>query len=730
MVLRMTVGLVLTVVALAIAGRRLWWLKRLAFSGQPAPERVEAVRGHPGRDVAAEATEVAGQRKLLKWTVPGVAHALTFWGFTVLLLTIIESYGDLFSRTFSIPWVGHWAFIGFVEDLFAVAVLAGIITFAVIRLRNDPHREGRASRFFGSHTGAAWLILGMIFLVIATLLLYRGAQINTGDFPYPHGAFASQVVGHWLAPLGAGVNSVLETTFILLQLAVVLVFLVIIVYSKHLHIFLAPVNVLFGRRPNALGALEPMRSNGKVLDFEEADPDTDVFGLGKIEDFTWKGLLDMGTCTECGRCQSQCPAWATGKPLSPKQVIMDLRDHAFAKAPWLLAASDEEREKLPDAVKAEAGRPLVGSAEDHGVIDPDVLWSCTNCGACVQECPVDIEHIDHIDGMRRHQVLIESAFPVEAAGMLKNLENKGDPWGMGGARRAEWMTELDFEVPVVGGKIEPDVEYLFWVGCAGALEDRARKTTKAIASLLHTAGVRFAVLGPAETCTGDPARRIGNEFVFSMLAAQNIQTLNEAAPRAIVASCPHCFNTIANEYPQLGGNYEVIHHTQLLARLVSEGKLTPAGRVEEKLTYHDPCFLGRHNKVYTPPREILAAVPGVQATEMHRCKERGFCCGAGGARMWMEERIGKRINTERIEEALALSPDTISTSCPYCLVMLGDAVSAKKSSGEAKETLEVVDVAQLLARSVSPAASPAGAGAADGSAGSGDRPSRPGASDS
>ena len=730
MVLRMTVGLVLTVVALAIAGRRLWWLKRLAFSGQPAPERVEAVRGHPGRDVAAEATEVAGQRKLLKWTVPGVAHALTFWGFTVLLLTIIESYGDLFSRTFSIPWVGHWAFIGFVEDLFAVAVLAGIITFAVIRLRNDPHREGRASRFFGSHTGAAWLILGMIFLVIATLLLYRGAQINTGDFPYPHGAFASQVVGHWLAPLGAGVNSVLETTFILLQLAVVLVFLVIIVYSKHLHIFLAPVNVLFGRRPNALGALEPMRSNGKVLDFEEADPDTDVFGLGKIEDFTWKGLLDMGTCTECGRCQSQCPAWATGKPLSPKQVIMDLRDHAFAKAPWLLAASDEEREKLPDAVKAEAGRPLVGSAEDHGVIDPDVLWSCTNCGACVQECPVDIEHIDHIDGMRRHQVLIESAFPVEAAGMLKNLENKGDPWGMGGARRAEWMTELDFEVPVVGGKIEPDVEYLFWVGCAGALEDRARKTTKAIATLLHTAGVRFAVLGPAETCTGDPARRIGNEFVFSMLAAQNIQTLNEAAPRAIVASCPHCFNTIANEYPQLGGNYEVIHHTQLLARLVSEGKLTPAGRVEEKLTYHDPCFLGRHNKVYTPPREILAAVPGVQATEMHRCKERGFCCGAGGARMWMEERIGKRINTERIEEALALSPDTISTSCPYCLVMLGDAVSAKKSSGEAKETLEVVDVAQLLARSVSPAASPAGAGAADGSAGSGDRPSRPGASDS
>jgi len=457
-----------------------------------------------------------------------------------------------------------------------------------------------------------------------------------------------------------------------------------------------------------------MRSNGKVLDFEEADPDTDVFGLGKIEDFTWKGLLDMATCTECGRCQSQCPAWATGKPLSPKQVILDLRDHAFAKAPYMLAKTDAEREKLPEAVKQEAERPLVG--KDGGVIDPDVIWSCTNCGACVEECPVDIEHIDHIDGMRRYQVLIESAFPVEAAGMLKNLENKGDPWGMGQARRAEWMTELGFEVPVADGKIEPDVEYLFWVGCAGALEDRARKTTKAIATLLHTAGVKFAVLGPAETCTGDPARRIGNEFVYSMLAQQNIETLNEAAPKTIVASCPHCFNTIANEYPQLGGTYEVIHHTQLLARLVEQGKLTPTERVEEKLTYHDPCFLGRHNKVYTPPREILEAVPGVQATEMHRCKERGFCCGAGGARMWMEERIGKRINTERIEEALALSPDTISTACPYCLVMLGDAVNEKKAKGEAKETVEVVDVAQLLARSVTPAVTPAesGPGSAEG----------------
>jgi Fe-S oxidoreductase len=705
-VARMIIGLGLTAIAFAVAGRRVWWLGRLALSGQPAPERVAYARKHFASDVKTQLTEVIGQRKLLKWSVPGGAHAATFWGFIVLLLTIIESYGDLFSRTFAIPGIGHWAFIGFIEDLFSVAVLAAIITFTVIRLRQDPHKEGRASRFFGSHTTAAWLVLWLIGTVIVTLLIYRGAQQNTGAFPYPHAwAFASWVVAQILHPLGYGVNSVLEAVFILAQLGVIMAFLVVASYSKHLHIGIAPLNVAFSRRPNALGPLEPMRSGGKVLDFEEADPDTDVFGIGKVEDLSWKGMLDLGTCTECGRCQSQCPAWATGKPLSPKQVILDLRDHTFAKAPYILAASDEEREKLPEAARAEAERPLVGTKADNGVIDPDVIWSCTNCGACVEECPVDIEHIDHIDGMRRHQVLIESAFPAEGTTMLNNLERRGNPWGMAEDKRAEWITELDFEVPVIDGKIPADVEYLFWVGCAGALEDRAKKTTKAIAELLHTAGVRFAVLGPAEACTGDPARRLGNEFVYSMLAQQNIETLNDAGVAAgtgkkVIASCPHCFNTIAREYPQLGGNYEVIHHTQLLARLVADGKLTPVTAVDEKVTYHDPCFLGRHNKVFTPPREIIEAVPGTSAQEMHRCKNRGFCCGAGGARMWLEERIGKRINEERIDEALATGPDTISTACPYCLVMLGDAVNAKKATGQASPELEVIDVAQLLVRSV------------------------------
>jgi Fe-S oxidoreductase len=705
MIARMVIGLVLTVAALAIAARRVWWLKRVATSGQPAPERIEYARDHVAVDLKTQLTEVFGQRKLLKWSVPGAAHAMTFWGFIILLLTIIEAYGDIFSRTFAIPGIGHWAFIGFIEDLFAVAVLAGLIIFAIIRLRNDPHKIGRKSRFDGSHLSAAWITLGLIFLVILTLLIYRGAQQNTGTFPYPHAwAFASWVIGQALHPLGYGVNSVLEATFILLQLAVVLGFLVFLTYSKHLHIFLAPLNILFSRRPDGLGPLEPMRSNGKVLDFEEADPDTDVFGLGKIEDFAWKGLLDMATCTECGRCQSQCPAWATGKPLSPKQIILDLRDHALAKAPYMLADEDA-RASLPAGILAEAERPLVGGDDVHGVIDPDALWACTNCGACVNECPVDIEHIDHINGMRRNQVLVESAFPTEAQTMLNNLERRGNPWGSPADKRLEWITELDFEVPVLDGKIPDDVEYLYWVGCAGALEDRAKKATKAIAELLHIAGVRFAVLGPMEACTGDPARRLGNEFVFQMLAQQNVETLNDAGVGAgtgkkVIASCPHCFNTISREYPQLGGDYEVVHHTQLLARLVEEGKLTPVNEVDEKITYHDPCFLGRHNQVYTPPREIIDAVPGTRAEEMHRCKGKGFCCGAGGARMWLEERIGTRINENRIDEALSLNPDTVATGCPYCMVMLGDAVNAKKAAGKAKESLEVIDVAQLLVRAV------------------------------
>ncbi|MQA78122.1 MAG: 4Fe-4S dicluster domain-containing protein [Streptosporangiales bacterium] len=692
---RIVVGLGLTVVAAVVAGRRLWWFYRVVRTGQPAPDRTEGI----GRRLGTQVTEVLGQRKLLKWSVPGLAHAFTFWAFLVLLTVYIEAYGALFDPHFHIPLIGTWPALGFLQDTIAVLCLLSLVVFAVIRVRNSPKRLDRRSRFKGSHLGGAWLILFMIFNVIWTLFVLRAAAIVAGEFPYESGAWMSELVATALAPIGQPAGEVLATVMILAHLAVMLSFLIIVVHSKHMHIVLAPPNVLTSRRPDALGPLLPMTSNGKPLDFEEADPDTDVFGRGKIEDFTWKGLLDFATCTECGRCQSQCPAWNTDKPLSPKMLITDLRDHLYAKAPYLLTPEDQ-RDALPDALKAEAARPLVGGTDVNGVIDPDVLWSCTNCGACVEQCPVDIEHIDHIADMRRYQVLIESNFPSEAGTMLKNLENKGNPWGMNASARLDWTKGLPFEVRVVEDSIPDDVEYLFWVGCAGALEDRAKKTTRAVAELLHMAGVEFAVLGPTESCTGDPARRLGNEFVYQMLAQQNVETLNELGAKKIVATCPHCFNTIAREYPQIGGNYETIHHTQLLARLVDESRLKPVTAVEEKVTYHDPCFLGRHNKVYTPPRELLGSVPGLTSQEMHRCKDRGFCCGAGGARMWMEETIGKRVNTERVEEALALDPDTVSTACPYCLVMLGDAIKAKQSEGAARDGVEVVDVSHLLLRSM------------------------------
>jgi Fe-S oxidoreductase len=392
--------------------------------------------------------------------------------------------------------------------------------------------------------------------------------------------------------------------------------------------------------------------------------------------------------------------------------------------------------RVPEVGKAQDERPLVGDLESGGVIDPDVLWSCTTCGACVEQCPVDIEHVDHILEMRRYQVLIESEFPSEAGVMLRNLENNANPWGVNPKSRAEWLENLPFEVRVLeaGDAVPDDVEYLYWVGCAGAIEDRSKKVTRAFAELLHTAGVSFAVLGAGESCTGDPARRLGNEYLFQELAKANIEVLDAAVKadgkqtKTIVATCPHCFNTLGREYAALGSEYKVIHHTQLLGDLVADGRLTPVTPIDGLVTYHDPCYLGRHNDVYVPPREVLASVPGLASKEMHRCRERGFCCGAGGARMWMEERIGKKINVERVDEALGLDPDMVGTSCPFCMVMLSDAVTAKKQAGEAREEVEVLDVAQLLLRSVNaPAKQPVtvGGGSSDDEEGDGPERSTP-----
>jgi Fe-S oxidoreductase len=733
MLIRLVVGLLMTAVVLAFAAKRVLWLTNLIRSGQKTSDE-HARKDHLGTRLTTQIKEVFGQTRLLKWSIPGIAHFFTMWGFFILASVYLEAFGLLFVHNFHIPFIGRWDALGFLQDFFAVAVLLGIATFAVIRIASEPKKHGRDSRFYGSHTGGAWLILFMIFNVIWTYALVRGAAVNTGTLPYGNGAFFSQLMGWILHPLGTTANAWIETIALLLHIGVMLVFLLIVLHSKHLHIGLAPLNVTFKRLPDGLGPLLPVESKGVPVDFEDPAEDA-VLGRGKIEDFTWKGYLDFTTCTECGRCQSQCPAWNTGKPLSPKLVIMNLRDHLFAKAPYILGDKetpgdesvgkelesaeggfietkhDEEHyvpesgfERVPADSPQQATRPLVGTLEQGGVIDPDVLWSCTTCGACVEQCPVDIEHIDHIVDMRRYQVMMESEFPSELGVLFKNLENKGNPWGQNSKDRTNWIDDVDFDVPVFGKDVDSfeGYEYLFWVGCAGAYEDRAKKTTKAVAELLAIAGVKYLVLGEGETCNGDSARRSGNEFLFQQLAAQNVETLNdlfegvERVDRKVVVTCPHCFNTLGREYPQLGGNYTVLHHTQLLNRLIRDKKLVPVSPVDggADITYHDPCYLGRHNKVYDAPRELIGA-SGAKLTEMPRHADRGLCCGAGGARMWMEEHIGKRVNHERVEEALDTGASKIATGCPFCRVMMTDGVDDVAAANDIPKA-EVLDVAQLL----------------------------------
>ncbi|RZU50953.1 Fe-S oxidoreductase [Krasilnikovia cinnamomea] len=700
----------ITVVAVSLAVRAVLKMTAVIRLGQPDPGRFEG----KGTRTVTMLKETAGHTRMLKWGVVGAAHWFVMVAFIVLSLLVVEAYFEVVDPDLGLPLVGDLTVFGLVTEIIGVLGVIGIAVLIAIRLRNRPGRGRGLSRFTGSTMWQGYFVEWIIVAVLVCGFLIRGFKAATGHLEFPV----------WAAPVSHAIGGVLPdweagaTIVALIKICISMTWLIVVSLNVTMgvawHRFLAFFNIFFKRSPDkpagsGLGALKPMTSAGKPLDFEEADPEKDQFGVAHVEQFTWKGLLDFSTCTECGRCQSQCPAWNTGKPLSPKLLVLSLRDHAYAKAPYLLAGGGKdltgEEKATEDQLKgvdvlamAESERPLIGGVDEQGVIDPDVLWSCTTCGACVEQCPVDIEHVDHIVDMRRYQVLIESSFPAEAGVMLRNLENKGNPWGAPQNTREDWTKGLDFEVPRVG-EVE-DFEYLFWVGCAGAFEDRAKKTTRAVATLLHEAGVNYAILGEGETCSGDPARRIGNEFVFQMLAQQNVETLNEAfgdrPTKKIVATCPHCFNTLGNEYEQVGGKFEVVHHTQLLAHLVAEGKLTPVQPVDGGVTYHDPCYLGRHNRVFEAPREVLGTAIEGGLKEMPRNSERSFCCGAGGARMYMEEKIGKRINVERSEEALATGAKTIAVGCPFCYTMISDGVTGK---GE-QDNVEVVDVASVLLRSI------------------------------
>ena len=636
--------------ALSVAGvlftRRALFLTRLVRAAKPL-DRSD--------DVAArlrnEATIVLGQRKLFKRLLPGIVHAAIFWGFIVLFPTIVMAMVGAIDRDWSIPWLGAQGWFMAAVDVFVLMVLAGVVAAAWIR------KVVRPARFKGSHLREADFILAMIALVVLTLLGWHAARIAAGLNEWPaHASFLSNwVSGAIPAP------RVLERVFVWAHVAVILTFLAYLPHSKHLHIATAGINVYFSRTRRR-GRLEPLR-----FDL----PDDEIrFGVGTIGDLTWKEMVDSFSCTECGRCQDVCPAYATGKQLSPKLLIMGIRDQVFAEGANLLAGGELS--------------PIAGNG-----VPEEMIWDCVTCGACVHECPVSIEHVDHIVDLRRDLVMMQSNFPQEAETMLRDVERVGNPWGKPQGDRASWAESLGVRVLAEG---EEPPEILYWVGCAAAYDERARVAAESTAKLLQLAGIDFAILGAREACTGDPARRMGNEYVFQQYAEQNVTTLNDARVTKIVASCPHCLNSLGNEYPDFGGRYEVMHHTQLLAELVRDGKLQPKAG-EGEITYHDSCYLARHNDVRDEPRELVASVG--KPVEMSRNRERTFCCGAGGAHMWMEER-GTPINEERVREASETGAETLAVACPFCTVMLDDGV---RSMGK---QLRVVDVSTLLVESMDP----------------------------
>ena len=668
------VSYLITVIALVLLFIRVRQLIAIYKKQQPDPTR--------NNDKSARfknmLKEVLGHTKMLNFTGTGIAHWFVMIGFGALFGTLITAYGQVINPDFALPIIGHFVGYEFFAELIAALTGVGIVTLIGIR---QVTRFRMLNRFSGSGMGKAYYVEATILAVVFCVIALRGLE----------GALAGETSWNWhyaiswpavLAFNSVPVATIENAIVIVAALKIVVSMAWFIVIASNLtmgiawHRFLAFFNIFYKRNIDkpALGALPEMLSKGKPVNFEDPAED-DVFGLGTRGDISWKGLLDMTSCTECGRCQSQCPAWHTDKPLSPKLLIMAMRDHAMAKV------VDTEN--------------LVG---ENAPIALDVLWSCTSCGACVNECPVDIEHVDHIVNMRRFQVLVESEFPTELGGTFRNLEKAGNPWGANKQDREGWIAECDFPVRVVSGELPEEVEYLFWVGCAGAYEDRAKKTTKAVAELLHMAGVNFAVLGKRETCTGDPARRSGNEFLYQILSQENIQTFKETfgnrGVKKVVVTCPHCFTTIGKDYAQSGYELQMLHHTQLLNTLVKEGKLkTSPHKADQKITFHDPCYLGRHNQIYAPPRELLEA-SGCDIEEMPRNQERSFCCGGGGGRMWMEEKIGTRINLNRVDEAIDTGVAEVAVACPFCRIMVGDGMVARQSD------VEVLDVAQVLLRSV------------------------------
>jgi Fe-S oxidoreductase/nitrate reductase gamma subunit len=607
-----------------------------------------------------------GQRRLLDEPVAGIMHVLIFAAFMVLAGREIQLFGMGFASGFHLPLLGSGDALSGPYGLACnVTAVGAILGCGIAWYKRFFQKPDRLTLSWEAH-----FILAMITVLMLTDLFFDGSAMviaNQRESWRPVTSMAANL----LEGLGLSSGTLLAVGAFCywLHVTTILVFGNFLPYGKHFHVITGLPNVYFKR----------LTPSGQL---SKSDLEAEQFGVGKATDLTWKQLFDTYSCTECGRCEENCPTYVTGKPLTHKQLNQSIKHHLLDSATSLLTTQDAA-ETLPF---------LVG-----GPISADTIWACTTCGWCETACPVFIENVPRIIDMRRYQVQVQSDFPPEAQNVFKGMESQGNPWGLDQGSRAAWCADLDVPLASAG----TDYDYLFWVGCAGSYDDRQKKVSRALVSIFRQAGLKFAILGNEEGCSGDPARRLGNEYLFQTLAQANVETLNKYAAngkKKIIAQCPHCFNTLKNEYPQFDGVFEVVHHAQLLEELLADRRVTPTVPMEQSVTYHDSCYLGRHNGVYGAPRETLRAVPGLKILEMPRNQREGFCCGAGGGRMWLEEKIGARINQNRVDEAAGTGAQVIATACPFCTTMMKDGIN---ETGR-EDKLRVMDIAEVLAQSLGP----------------------------